>query len=199
MITTESLKATTDAQSEKALARSLGYPSSWHVIRVVPHPSEFDEAEPRNSGSFHDTIYAGDPAKGVDVYYNHSAALGAAMEWKEGESTGYDHAGGQMLPRVPQFQKDSWVEVYYPEEDKWYKAQIKKVKQYVDDIRYSVYYVQEDATQVVPEDLLRAFIPPPSKKRKRMSSSTTERSTTPKSTKKTNQTKPATKRLTLTK
>jgi len=185
--TTEITKATTDAQSEKDLARSLGYPSSWHVIRVIPHPSELDGvdnvSEARNIGSFNDTIYAGDPAKGVDVYYNHSAALGAAMEWKEGESTGYDNGGGQMLPRVPQFQKDSWVEVYYPDEDKWYKAQVKKVKQYVDDIRYSVYYVQEDATQVVSEDLLRAYNPPQSKKRKRVPS-------TPQS-KQTNQTKPS--------
>jgi hypothetical protein len=183
----EGRKATTDAQSERDLARSLGYPQSWHVVRVLPHPAELDEdgddaAVSSTNNSFMDTIYAGDPSSCVDVYYNHSAALGAAIEWKDGESTGYDNRGGQMLPRVPIFQKDSWVEVYYPDEDTWYKAQIKKVKQYVDDIRYTVYYLQEDATQVVSEDLLRAYNPPPSKKRKR-ATSTAERSSTPSKTK----------------
>lgn len=180
------IKATTDAESERNLARSLGYPQSWHVVRVQPHPAlleEDSEAATNTAASFMDVIYAGDPSAGVDVYYNHSAALSAALEWKNGESTGFENQGGQMLPRVPKFKKDSWVEVYYPDEDKWYKAQVKKVKPYVNDVRYSVHYPDEDATQMVSEDLLRAFDIPPSssKKRKGVSTSTISPAKKPKS------------------
>ena len=187
MMATESYlyTATTDAESERQLARSLGYPKSWHVVRLVPHPSLIEEepetddaggatasAIPSNNdeltggetgqaivqseednkgldkdraaekvksgpgkGTYMDIIYTGDPSAGVDVYYNHSAALAAALQWNEETSTGYDNKGGQMLPRVAKFKKGSWVEVFYPDENKWYKAQVEKVKHYANDVR----------------------------------------------------------------
>jgi hypothetical protein len=86
--------------------------------------------------SFVDRIYAGDPQKGFDCYYNHSAAYEAGLKWVPGESTGYDTKGGQMLARKAAYSKGDEVEVYYEPEDKWYASQITKVKQYDDDIRY---------------------------------------------------------------
>lgn len=117
------------------LADILGYPKSWHVVRVV------------NDGSFFDTIYAGDP-KTADTYYNHIAAMDAAVRWKEGESTPYDDNGGQMLP-VPTFElsEGDMVEVYYEPDRTWYKAKITKVVHYKDDVRYSVRYTQDRSTQ----------------------------------------------------
>ena len=96
-----SFEPTSSPESERILADILGYPKSWHVVRVV------------KDGSFFDTIYAGDP-KTADTYYNHIAAMDAAVKWNEGESTPYDDNGGQMLP-VPTFElsEGDMVEVYY--------------------------------------------------------------------------------------
>lgn len=126
---------TTTPVSQRMLANTLGYPDSWHVVRVV------------KDGSFFDTIYAGDP-KTADTYYNHIAAMDAAIKWKEGESTPYDDNGGQMLP-IPTFKlrEGDTVEVYYEPDSAWYKAKITKVVQYKDDVRYSVRYIQDRSTQ----------------------------------------------------
>jgi hypothetical protein len=130
-----SFEPTSSPESERILADILGYPKSWHVVRVV------------NDGSFFDTIYAGDP-KTADTYYNHIAAMDAAVKWREGESTPYDDNGGQMLP-VPTFElsEGDMVEVYYEPDRTWYKAKITKVVHYKDDVRYSVRYTQDRSTQ----------------------------------------------------
>ena len=119
-----------DPKSQMKLALSLGYPMNWHVIRVYPHP-----ASPDAPDSFMDRIYAGDPSKNVDAYFNHHAAMTAALKFVEGESTGYENKGGQMLPRKPNFKANDEVEVLYEEDGQWYDAQVVKVKTFVDDIR----------------------------------------------------------------
>lgn len=95
--------STTDAASQINLAIEMGYPKGWQVVRQVPHPAAHDNEQ----FSFMDTIYAGDPDEGVDVYYNHSAALAAAVEWDPDTSTGYENNGGQNLPRKALFEKKS--------------------------------------------------------------------------------------------
>jgi hypothetical protein len=132
---------TTTPQSERILADTLGYPKSWHVVRVV-----------RNEGGsqcFFDTIYAGDPKANSDTYYNHIAAMTAAMKWKEGESTPYDNNGGQMLPvdKSVNISVGDEVEVYYDPDSAWYSAVVKKVIQYKDDVRYTVKYKVDRSTQ----------------------------------------------------
>ena len=112
------------------LAWVLGYPPSWHVIRIYPHP-----ATPDNPKSFQDRIYAGDPKANVDTYMNHHAAMGAALKFVEGESTGYEQKGGQLLPRQAKFKVNDFVEVLYEDDGQWYDAQVKKVKKFLDDIR----------------------------------------------------------------
>lgn len=136
---------------QQKLASRLGYPKGWHVVRTFPHP-----CTPSNTKSYCDRIYAGDPSTGVDLYYNHSAALSAAMSYIPGESSGYEKKGGQMLPRKPKFKVNEVVEVLYEDDGKWYQATIQKSKIFVDDIRYSVHYEDEDATQNnISEDLIR--------------------------------------------
>lgn len=132
---------TTTPQSERLLADTLGYPKSWHVVRVVKNQGP--------SQTFFDTIYAGDPKANADTYYNHLAAMNAAMKWKEGESTPYDQNGGQMLPvdKTIKIAVGDEVEVYYDPDSAWYAAVVKKVIQYKDDVRYSVKYKVDRSTQ----------------------------------------------------
>jgi hypothetical protein len=189
--------ATTDDSSAQELARELGYPETWHVVREVPHPADRSGTGGNNGGgdgaevsdqensegeeddeppspsksdgviSFMDTIYTGKPKDGVDVYYNHSAALGAAVAWDPETSSGFDAHGGHNLPRQAKFSKGETVEVLDEEDESYHKADITKVKVYANDIRYTVHYPEEDATQVVSEELLRPYVKPPSKKRKK--------------------------------
>ena len=128
-------QSTTSPKSERRLAHSLGYPKSWHVVRIAPHPAD-DSSAQGNGKTFLDTIYAGNPKSNVDTYYNHCAAYDAALSWKEGESTGYDNSGGQMLAQLAQFKKGDEVEVLYEPDGQWYDATVIKVKAYDDDIRY---------------------------------------------------------------
>jgi len=120
--------ATSDATSERRLARSLGYPVSWHVSRtLIPDPSASDKFVVQ------DRIFAGDPAENADLYYNHGAAFEAASSWVEGESTPYDGEGGQMLPKQAKYKKNDDIQVKF--EGKWYNARITKVSVYPDDVR----------------------------------------------------------------
>mmetsp|Transcript_57473 Transcript_57473/g.171463 ORF Transcript_57473/g.171463 Transcript_57473/m.171463 type:complete len:176 (-) Transcript_57473:1088-1615(-) len=127
-------ESTEGPKSERRLARSLGYPPTWHLVRTVPHPADDPSSLIVISGrSFQDRIFAGDPRKHADCYFNHNAAMEAALDWVEGESTPYDNEGGQLLPRVPKFAKEDKVEVWF--EDSWYPASILRVKQCPDDIK----------------------------------------------------------------
>lgn len=110
---------TTDARSERQLAAALGYPLSWHVVRLSPDKP--------------DLIYAGNPRKpNVAVWFSHEAARAAAAAWQEGKSSAYK--GGQLLPRKPLFKKNQVVEVMYKQ--KWFPATITKRKEYEDQFRY---------------------------------------------------------------
>ena len=156
----EAFEATTTPQSERLLANTLGYPSSWHVVRVVKGEG--------SSQSFHDTIYAGEPKANADTYYNHLAAMNAAMKFKEGESTPYDDNGGQMLPidQSVEILEGDEVEVYYDQDSAWYAATVKTVVTYKDDVRYSVKYKMDRSTQDnVCVDMIR-FVKAGKKKRK---------------------------------
>lgn len=115
---------TTDARSERQLAAALGYPLSWHVVRLSPDKP--------------DLIYAGNPAKNVAVWFNHEAARAAAAEWQEGKTSAYK--GGHLLPRKPRFKKNEVVEVIYKK--KWYPATITKRKDYEDQYRYVLLIVE---------------------------------------------------------
>ena len=147
-------QGTIDLQSERRLARTLGYPDNWHVTRIVPHPSSTSYS----CTTFMDIIYCGDPSNMPDCYYNHNAALSRALEWAEGISTGYEGRGGQMLPRAPVYEQDEVVEVNF--ENGWFKARVVQVKEYDDDIRYTVYYIGEDSTQnnVAEEDIRKRIV-----------------------------------------
>ena len=133
------LKPTTTSQSERLLADSLGYPKSWHVVRKLiisnsnSDPTAADASA--NTQTCQDIIYAGNPNAKVDVYFNHIAAMEAALSWTEGESSGWDNKGGQLLPLVAGFVKGETVEVFYEPEDTWYEATIVKVKMSKDDVR----------------------------------------------------------------
>ncbi|GFH46892.1 hypothetical protein CTEN210_03366 [Chaetoceros tenuissimus] len=133
---------TNTPESQRMLANTLGYPDSWYVVRVVT-----DEAD--GSQSFYDTIYAGDPKANSDTYYNHLAAMNAAKDWKEGESTPYDNDGGQMLPidQTVEILQGDEVEVYYEPDSTWYAATVKAVVHYEDDTRYTVKYKVDRSTQ----------------------------------------------------
>lgn len=136
-------EATTTSQSERLLANILGYPKSWHVVRVV------NKKEEGSTSTFYDTIYAGDPNANSDTYYNHLAAMTAATKWIEGESTPYDNNGGQMLPidQTVEIEAGDEVEVYYEPDSSWYAAVVKKVAHYEDDVRYTVKYKVDRSTQ----------------------------------------------------
>jgi hypothetical protein len=109
---------TTDALSERQLAAALGYPLSWHVVRLSHDKPDF--------------IYAGNPSRNVAVWFNHEAALRAAADWEEGMSSPYK--GGHLLPKRPLFKKNEVIEVLYKK--KWYHATIVKRKDYEDEYRY---------------------------------------------------------------
>lgn len=141
---------TSDARSERHLAVALGYPTTWRVRRrILAHPlhSHLELAEknettaekvspdPRGSSSntqgsntipkIEDVVYAGNPKKGVDRWYNHEAAMVAALT-----STGdnpFQFKGGHLTKIVPKFQKGDDVEVKYGR--KWYAAKIVKRKE----------------------------------------------------------------------
>lgn len=116
----ETAPPTTDARSERQLAAALGYPLSWHVVRLSPDKPDF--------------IYAGDPSKNVAVWLNHEAAQRAAADWEEGKSSPFK--GGHLLPIKPLYKKNEVVEVLY--KSKWYPATIVKRKDYEDEYRYVV-------------------------------------------------------------
>lgn len=127
--------ATTDATSELRLARSLGYPKSWHVVRtLIPNPAERDAAKQL---IVQDRIFAGDPAENADLYYNHSAAFERAVSWKDEDSGPWDDEGGQMMPKEARYKKGANIQVLF--EGKWYNATITKVGEFTDDIRYVSY------------------------------------------------------------
>jgi len=159
-------RPTTDARSERCLAAALGYPKSWRVVRKV---AQFKDEKAtgdsdNNKAVVEDRIYAGNPNLSVDTYFNHEAARKAALKWVEGESSGYDQKGGQLLPMVSLYNKKDAVEVYYESDDNWYEATIVKRIEYDDDIRYTVHYTEEDSTQKnISQDLIR----PASQKRKK--------------------------------
>jgi len=151
---------TTTSLSEKRLAQTLGYPATWHVVRTV--------STKNNVQAFCDRIYAGPPSSNPDTYYNHGAAMAAALRWIEGKSTPHDNEGGQMNPRVALFEKDEYVEVLYEPDEMWYGATIMKCVMYQDDIRYTVLYIADGATQTnVAEELIRKAEKPKPKKRKK--------------------------------
>jgi hypothetical protein len=120
---------TTDARSERQLAAALGYPLSWHVVRLAPDKP--------------DVIYAGNPRKNVALWFNHEAARAAAAEWQEGKSCPYK--GGHLLPRKPKFKKSEVVEVLYKK--KWYPATVTKRKEVDGQYLYSVLYSKDQTTQ----------------------------------------------------
>lgn len=209
-------RSTKTREEESKLAKSLGYPNGWHVVRVVPHPADlvlldaikangskssscimhdsnnilsFDEDNSKNwretmdglqsvthavqdviGSSYMDRIFAGAPGSGCDMYFNHGAAMGAAMKWEVGVSTGYEAKGGQALPREPKYKGGDSVEVFYQEENEtenaWYYAEVVKVKEYYNDIRYTVFFPEEEATQenISEENMRRATRKPPAKK-----------------------------------
>ena len=97
-----------------------------------------------------DRIYAGHPTAGVDMYFNHPAAQAAAAEWLEGESSGYEKKGGQLLPRKPKFQKGDQVKVNY--EGVWCPATIQKRNERKEGYRYTVFYPEDNTTQTQVEE-----------------------------------------------
>jgi hypothetical protein len=100
---------TTCQQDEKYLAVALGYPVGWHVVRA------HDKT---------DTIYAGNPRRGVDTWFHHEAAWEAAAEWDVKKSTPYDSNGGHLLPKQAKYQKGDAVQVRY--QKVWYGATVTK-------------------------------------------------------------------------
>ena len=108
---------TTCKQDEKYLAVALGYPIGWHVVR---------------SQDKTDTIYAGNPRKEVDCWFNHVAARMVASEWDVNKkSTPYDARGGHLLPKQPKYQKGDAVQVRYKKQ--WYGATILKRQKHAQD------------------------------------------------------------------
>jgi len=151
-------KATTCAEEERNLAVALGYPTTWRVHRKLikkeggqekDKDKERESTEGEDQIEIMDVIYAGNPQKGVDRWYNHEAAMVASLE-----STGpYHFKGGQMLKAVAKFAKDDEVEVRYKRE--WYAATISRRKKVEDGFRYSVIYTEDDSTQ---DDILESKI-----------------------------------------
>jgi hypothetical protein len=141
-------KPTTTPHSERILANTLGYPKSWHVVRFVPHPLL------PTSNTFQDIIYTGDPEV-ADAYFNHTAAMDAAMTWMDGENNNntpspFDDEGGQLLPlerELMEFEEGDEVQVYYEQDCEWYHATIIEVIPYRDDVRYTVQFTLDEATQ----------------------------------------------------
>lgn len=145
---------TTDARSERHLAVALGYPTTWRVRRrILANPArthlglaennaktaENESPDPLSSGNsssnsipkIQDVIYAGNSKKGVDRWYNHEAAMVAALT-----STGdnpYQFKGGHLTKIVPKFQKGDDVEVKYGRQ--WYAAKIVKRKEAPEGIK----------------------------------------------------------------
>lgn len=142
---------TTDARSERHLAAALGYPTTWRIRRrILANPARCDLGLAENSTKaaendssdplltekpttiIQDVIYAGNPKKGVDRWYNHEAAMVASLT-----STGdnpYQFKGGHLAKIVPKFQKGDDVEVKYGRE--WYSAKILKRKEVPEGIKY---------------------------------------------------------------
>lgn len=87
-----------DDTAQMRLARAMGYPPSWRVVRNlirVPIPEYLakkmgaaavtvDERGLHMVATVQDRIYAGDPASQPDGYYNHAAALLASskLPWR---------------------------------------------------------------------------------------------------------------------
>lgn len=151
-------KPTTDEKSERYLASALGYPASWHVVRVVEENKSNEDVDGATDDKnapqrlkIIDRIYAGKPSDGVDMWFHHAAAQAAAEEWVEGESTGYEHKGGHLLPRKPKFQKNDEVKVLF--EGEWLPAVVQKRKEAKEGFKYWVLYPLENSTQSnVPEE-----------------------------------------------
>mmetsp|Transcript_22458 Transcript_22458/g.28342 ORF Transcript_22458/g.28342 Transcript_22458/m.28342 type:complete len:432 (-) Transcript_22458:51-1346(-) len=166
-------KSTTTPKSERLLANTMGYPATWHVVRTVPHPALPVNTDKNKNNTFQDIIYAGDPEI-ADAYFNHTAAMKAAMKWVEGESMPFDDNGGQLLPvEEPDLGEGDEVEVYYDQDREWGKATIMEVIDYRDDVRFNVKYAADDATQTnVCFERIREIPKPAKKKSKKRKAST---------------------------
>jgi len=163
------LRPTTGLKSEILLAHTLGYPKSWRVVRTIEEGevsvssgsdddsnSENENDKPSHYRYISDTIYAGDPALGVDGYCNHAAATDAALRWIDDKSNGFNDDGGQMLERSARYEKGDTVEVLYEADETWYDAEVVRVVLYEDDVRYTVLFIDEDTTQSnVSEELMK--------------------------------------------
>lgn len=174
------LTATTDATSERRLARALGYPKTWHVVRgLVPNPSI------QNGGGavlVQDRIFAGDPAQNADLYCNHGAAFGASLRWDDDESTPYDDNGGHMLTKEPRYASGRMVQVLF--DDEWYDATVTKVQRKEGDVKYSIIYTADNTYQNnVTEDEMREK-PTSQKKKKKQQKMVQKAAPAPKSTSK---------------
>jgi hypothetical protein len=124
---------TTDAKSERYLAVALGYPTTWRVRRrLVTFPCDAADSNANRRLYIQDIIYAGNPRKGVDQWYNHEAAMLAALT-----STGdnpYQFKGGHLIKMTPKFQKGDEVEVKYGRQ--WYAATILRRKDAPEGTKY---------------------------------------------------------------
>ena len=143
-------QSTTTPKSERLLANTMGYPDTWHVVRTVPHP-DLPPSSDSYTSTFQDIIYAGDPEI-ADAYFNHTAAMEAAMRWVQRAQTGggessynnnncspFDDYGGQLLPidleLMEQLGEGDEIEVYYDQDREWGRAVIEEVVEYRDDTR----------------------------------------------------------------
>jgi len=182
-------KPTTTPESELLLAKSLGYPSGWRVVRTVPHPAlldvpksevtslvshKTDQARSRIFTHF-DVIYTSSDGA-ADWYYNHSSAMQAALDFVDDKYTGFG-GKGHGLKEQPLYVKDDLVNVQF--EGTWYAAVCTGFKRYDDEIRYSVLYKVDGAhqTNISKELMMKAT----QKSQKRLIAST---SSPKKSTKK---------------
>jgi len=174
-------KPTTTPESELLLAKSLGYPSGWRVVRTVPHPAlldlpksevtslvshKIDQVRSRIFTHF-DVIYTSSDGA-ADWYYNHSSAMQAALDFVDDKYTGFG-GKGHGLKEQPLYVKDDLVNVKF--EGIWYAAVCTGFKRYDDEIRYSVLYKVDGAhqTNISKELMIKAT----RKSQKRLIASTT--------------------------
>ena len=130
--------STTDATSERHLAVALGYPTTWRVRRriLAKYSRYTDRGDAENSVDppavhsrdswVEDVIYAGNPDKGVDRWYNHEAAMVASLT--SSNNNPYQFKGGQLTKMIAKFTKGDAVEVKYGR--KWFASTIEKRKEF---------------------------------------------------------------------
>jgi len=89
------------------------------------------------------------------MWYHHEAAMRAAQEWDDEESTPFQYKGGHLLKRLPLFQKGDKVQVWY--EDEWWNATILRRKEDADgNYLYQVQYGADKTKQSgVDESLIQ--------------------------------------------